>query len=407
MMLVALTGWLARQEAQALAYWMEENRVLRRQLGQQRLQFSDAERRRLAVRQFAVIASVASLALGATLQAADPVLSLGRAPLRMQAPATEGMGELIVIATGDDVASRKDPLTVSDVPAPGAPATSPVVEFAPPTEVTSDKSGRRIWRVPAFIRQMPATASTTNRQARITWGKVILAVPYQLTNTAAPTMTLKAVGVPTEWRVTDTGESCHALRIAVSGAHATGIVLTSTLVETTTRDRLDVYLALDGNSKAAAAPDGLEAAINYAGGAVLLCTPIAQLKPGKYKGSLNVATNEKTEGESVETTVYATTLAARFVGAMLILIGTIGAFLVPNPRAGKPGTRTGPACCRPCERTGNGPAREGGRPGAAAAPDHHTPGNRHDAGVAARKPACRRWSRRRQDSTAVRRRTRH
>ena len=36
--------------AQALEYLMEENRGLRRQLGKQRLQFSDTDRRRLAVR---------------------------------------------------------------------------------------------------------------------------------------------------------------------------------------------------------------------------------------------------------------------------------------------------------------------------------------------------------------------
>lgn len=48
--LVVLTGWLDRQERQALAYLMEENRVLRRQLGQQRIQFTDADRRRLTVR---------------------------------------------------------------------------------------------------------------------------------------------------------------------------------------------------------------------------------------------------------------------------------------------------------------------------------------------------------------------
>jgi hypothetical protein len=50
MVLAVLTGWLDRQERQALAYLMEENRVLRRQLGQQRIQFTDADLRRLAVR---------------------------------------------------------------------------------------------------------------------------------------------------------------------------------------------------------------------------------------------------------------------------------------------------------------------------------------------------------------------
>ncbi len=43
------SGEIVRKR-QALAYLMEENRVRRRQLGQERLQFTDSDRRRLAVR---------------------------------------------------------------------------------------------------------------------------------------------------------------------------------------------------------------------------------------------------------------------------------------------------------------------------------------------------------------------
>ena len=50
MLLGVLTGWLDRQERQALAYLIEENRVLRRQLGQRHVNFTDTDRRRLAVR---------------------------------------------------------------------------------------------------------------------------------------------------------------------------------------------------------------------------------------------------------------------------------------------------------------------------------------------------------------------
>jgi putative transposase len=49
MVLVVLTGWLARQERRSLAYLVEENRVLRRHLRGQRLQLTDDDRRRLAV----------------------------------------------------------------------------------------------------------------------------------------------------------------------------------------------------------------------------------------------------------------------------------------------------------------------------------------------------------------------
>src|SRR5438132_13242139 len=50
MLLLVLTGWLERREREAIAYLIEENRLLRRQLGGQRLRLTDDDRRRLAVR---------------------------------------------------------------------------------------------------------------------------------------------------------------------------------------------------------------------------------------------------------------------------------------------------------------------------------------------------------------------
>jgi len=50
MVLGALTGWLERRERQAIAYLIEEKRLLRRQLGGRRLRLTDTDRRRLAAR---------------------------------------------------------------------------------------------------------------------------------------------------------------------------------------------------------------------------------------------------------------------------------------------------------------------------------------------------------------------
>src|SRR5712691_10650786 len=52
MVLGVLTGWLDRREREAIAYLIEENRLLRRQLGGRRLRLTDDDRRRLAVRAF-------------------------------------------------------------------------------------------------------------------------------------------------------------------------------------------------------------------------------------------------------------------------------------------------------------------------------------------------------------------
>src|SRR5712691_12799825 len=48
MVLCVLTGWLDRREREAVAYLIEENRLLRRQLPTRRLRLTDDDRRRLA-----------------------------------------------------------------------------------------------------------------------------------------------------------------------------------------------------------------------------------------------------------------------------------------------------------------------------------------------------------------------
>lgn len=52
LLLAILTGWLDRQEREVLGYLVQENRVLRRQLRGRRLQLTDDDRRRLAVRAY-------------------------------------------------------------------------------------------------------------------------------------------------------------------------------------------------------------------------------------------------------------------------------------------------------------------------------------------------------------------
>jgi transposase InsO family protein len=50
LLLLVVTGWFDRRERKAMAYLIEENRLLRRQIGRQRLRLTDDDRRRLAVR---------------------------------------------------------------------------------------------------------------------------------------------------------------------------------------------------------------------------------------------------------------------------------------------------------------------------------------------------------------------
>ena len=71
MVLGVLTGWLDRREREAIAYLIEENRLLRYQLGGCRLRLTDADRRRLAARAYrvgrAVLREIATIATPDTL----------------------------------------------------------------------------------------------------------------------------------------------------------------------------------------------------------------------------------------------------------------------------------------------------------------------------------------------------
>ena len=72
MVLSVLTGWLDRREREAVAYLIEENRLLRRQLGTQRLRLTDDDRRQLAARAYRM--GRAALREIATIVAPDTLL---------------------------------------------------------------------------------------------------------------------------------------------------------------------------------------------------------------------------------------------------------------------------------------------------------------------------------------------
>jgi transposase InsO family protein len=71
LVLRVLTAWLDRREREVVAYLIEENRLLRRQLGGRRLRLTDDDRRRLAARAYrvggAALREVATIATPDTL----------------------------------------------------------------------------------------------------------------------------------------------------------------------------------------------------------------------------------------------------------------------------------------------------------------------------------------------------
>jgi uncharacterized membrane protein YgcG len=49
-LITALAGWMNQHQGHVIEYLMEENRILREQIGDRRLRFNDDQRRRLAAK---------------------------------------------------------------------------------------------------------------------------------------------------------------------------------------------------------------------------------------------------------------------------------------------------------------------------------------------------------------------
>ena len=47
---ISIAGWMNQHQQRVIEYLMEENRVLREQIGSRRMRFNDDQRRRLAVK---------------------------------------------------------------------------------------------------------------------------------------------------------------------------------------------------------------------------------------------------------------------------------------------------------------------------------------------------------------------
>jgi hypothetical protein len=75
-LLITLAGWMNQRQQYAIAYIVEENRVLREQIGRRRLKFTDEQRRRLAAK--AKIVGTKWLSQIATIVTPDTLLAWHR-----------------------------------------------------------------------------------------------------------------------------------------------------------------------------------------------------------------------------------------------------------------------------------------------------------------------------------------
>src|SRR5438552_18208237 len=89
---VTVAGWMSRHQQEVISYLVEENRVLREQMGNRRLKFNDDQRRRLAAKAKKLgrktLGQVATIAAPETLLTWQPKIDWSKA--RWQYAPTSG-----------------------------------------------------------------------------------------------------------------------------------------------------------------------------------------------------------------------------------------------------------------------------------------------------------------------------
>ncbi|MBI2686650.1 MAG: hypothetical protein HYX27_10065 [Acidobacteria bacterium] len=261
----------------------------------------------------------------------DPIrFQLYRSTARISQGTTNGTGEIVLQASGPEkkLDEAKDVPKVSDSVAP------PAVTFGAAESIPGQPPGTRAWRVPVNISNLSGTG-TFARTLAASWNGVTTSLPYNISNTPAPPLVLTLGLLPSEWNAAQS--PCLRMRISASGALATGIGLTSTLTDTTTKKNVSsqLFLSLDGTTAAPSA--ALERAVNETGAPLYLCLSRDFAWSGTFTGNINVSAIEKPEGTSAAITVYCRRPWAVWVGVIALGVGCFFAlvfrYLLPAYRA--------------------------------------------------------------------------
>jgi hypothetical protein len=267
-----------------------------------------------------VLAILLSLTLAGSA-AAQLQLWLPRSELRITAGAAAGGGELLLEAAVQATAPPGLPVVVDETPA----GSKPTVSFYEVSELpASSAPDRRTWRLRATVTEAPTGGLFQQRRIKVTWGTSSTSLPYVFTNVALPPLNWSVKGLPAQWQAKP-GE-CLPLRVVASGARATGIVLTNTLVDQSTKRMLGQRLFVAVND-ARADTRVLEVAINDRPSVVALCLESTPA-PGKYEGLVNLSAAEKPEGDPATVAVFVTSWWARTRGGALLVLGSLLAYIL-------------------------------------------------------------------------------
>jgi hypothetical protein len=229
----------------------------------------------------------------------------------------DGRSSLLLKADGQDTGPGHAIEALKDLQSPLPP---PLQINMQPYELPGTDNSRR-WVLLVDIRGLPRNA-TQKRYLSFTFAGQQITLPYTLTNRSTATFAWSVKPPVSELNLT-AGEPVK-IGIAVQAVPATGVrVMQVTLVEQSRKTPLgnDIVLCKQPTGPCESNLDANSA------NPMWLRTSAAPSIVGKYAGTVIIGADQKPDGETLNLTLYGTTLYHQLLGVLVILIGVVGAWI--------------------------------------------------------------------------------
>jgi hypothetical protein len=234
--------------------------------------------------------------------------------------ATDGVGGIILLAT-----PGKEPINLTDSGFPKPPNVTFKVD---PAANGIGQHGETRWRLSVEVSGLPANTAQ-KRSATVTMGTSSTVLDYWLTD-RAPTL---SVATASHWVIRDflpreASGRCNRIVVYSGDIPGTNLRLLQANVERVeTRESIGMdRFQLCGSDRCWNLQSiNLEA---QKAAPIQLCLDDGFLWPGKYTGTLLLATNQKTDGQSADVTFYVRDRFLCILGFVLIVAGVGGSWFL-------------------------------------------------------------------------------
>ena len=238
---------------------------------------------------------------------------------------------------------RLDSATSAFRAAPGAPEfkdlplPTPLAAEVRSTGIVEMPGGpdkTRTWRLDLIVDGLEPSHAPQRRYATIQWGAQAWNLDYHLSTLPSADFRWDITGLAPEWNLNT--DRCTGFQISQSSPASSGIVLSATLSEESSKSLLGPKLFLSAGVDPAHSQDGsltaqaaIDLAANQRNTLYICATPDfvgSGSAHGKFVGTVEISSAQKPDGKSLSLTAYKA--GHRWLGVLLMLVGTLTAYLL-------------------------------------------------------------------------------